>query len=137
MTSDRVVYVHHLTRTRVRPTRDTPRKPGCARRRRSVTVTVVAELVIRPVDPHDEADMDGFQDVYAAAERSEDPEVGLYSREDGVAMLTSPDPSSLFEAFGALQGGRMVGESILMGSNRDNLHMARLLLWVHPQHQRQ
>jgi GNAT superfamily N-acetyltransferase len=100
-------------------------------------VTVVAELVIRPVDPHDEADMDGFQDVSAAAERAEDPEVGLYSREDGVAMLTSPDPASLFEGFGAMHGGRMIAESILMGSKRDNLHMARLLLWVDPHHQRQ
>jgi GNAT superfamily N-acetyltransferase len=100
-------------------------------------VTVVPELVIRPVDPHDEADMDGFQRVYAEAELAEDPQVGLYSREDGVAMLTSADPSSLFEGFGAYLGGRMIGESILMGSNRDNLHLARLLLWVDPHHQRQ
>jgi hypothetical protein len=49
----------------------------------SLTVANVAELVIRPVDPHDDADMDGFQRVYAAAERAEDPgstRVGMRSR---------------------------------------------------------
>jgi hypothetical protein len=39
-------------------------------------VAGVSELMIRPVDPYDEADLDGFQDVYAAAERAEDPDVG-------------------------------------------------------------
>jgi GNAT superfamily N-acetyltransferase len=93
----------------------------------------VPELLIRPLDPTNDADMDGFQDVYAAAERAEDPGVGLYSREDGIAMLTS-DTASLFDAFGAFHEGRMVGESILMGSTRDNLEVAQVLLWVHPDH---
>jgi GNAT superfamily N-acetyltransferase len=99
-------------------------------------VASVSELVIRPVDPHDDADMDGFQDVYAAAERAEDPDVALYSRQDGVAMLTS-DAAELFDAFGAFVDDRMVAESILMGSTRDNLEVAQLLLWVEPRHQRQ
>ncbi len=81
--------------------------------------------------------MDGFQDVYAAAERAEDPDVGLYSREDGVAMLTAGNPAELFDASGAFVDGRMVGEWILMGSTRDNLEVGQLLLWVDPQHQRQ
>src|SRR5262245_21005238 len=81
--------------------------------------------------------MDGFQHVYTAAERAEDPDVALYSREDGVAMMTSTDGSALFEAFGAFHDGTMVGESILMGSHRDNLNVARLLLWVDPVHQHQ
>jgi len=98
-------------------------------------VAGVSELVIRPVDPYDEADLDGFQDVYAAAERAEDPDVGLYSREDGFAMLTS-DTAELFDAFGAFVDGSMVGESILMGSTRDNLELAQVLVWVDPRHQR-
>ena len=49
----------------------------------------VSELVIRPVDPRDDADMDAFQSVYAAAERAEDADAALYSREDGVTMLLS------------------------------------------------
>jgi GNAT superfamily N-acetyltransferase len=93
----------------------------------------VSDLVIRPVDPHDAADMDGFQQVYAAAERSEDPEVGLYSRDDAIAMLTS-DTQEMFDGFGAFVDGRMVGESILMGSTRDNLQVAQVLLWVDPGH---
>jgi GNAT superfamily N-acetyltransferase len=100
-------------------------------------VTDVSDLEIRPLDPTDDADMDGFQDVYVAAERAEDPDVALYSREDGIAMMTSTDSSALFEAFGAFRDGRMVGESILMGSHRDNLNAARLLLWVDPSEQRQ
>jgi GNAT superfamily N-acetyltransferase len=93
-------------------------------------------MEIRPVDPHDEADMDAFQQVYAAAELAEDPEIGLYSRADAVAMLTS-GPETLFDGFGAFVDGRMVAEAILMGSTRDNLEVAQLLLWVDPHHRRQ
>ena len=102
----------------------------------SATVTGVPELVIRPVDPHDNTDMEGFQRVYAEAERAEDPEVGLYSRADAIAMLTSEDESSLFDGFAGFMDGDMVGETILMGSNRDNLAVAQLLIWVDPAHQR-
>jgi GNAT superfamily N-acetyltransferase len=100
-------------------------------------VNDVSELLIRPLDPTDDADMDGFQDVYAAAEQAEDPDVALYSREDGVAMMSGEDSSLLFDAFGAFLDDRMVAESILIGSHRDNLHMARMLLWVDPRHQHQ
>ncbi|HEX4687178.1 MAG TPA: GNAT family N-acetyltransferase [Nocardioides sp.] len=92
------------------------------------------ELVIRPLDPASDADMDGFQDVYAAAELAEDPHAALYSRADGIAMLTSTDTATFFDAFGAFHGDRMVGESVLMGSKRDNLDTAQLLLWVDPAH---
>ena len=88
----------------------------------------MSELVIRPLDPHDDADMDGFQDVYAASELAEDPDAALYSREDGIAMLTSGDQSSLFDAFGAFVNDRMVAETILMGSLRDNLELGQVLL---------
>ncbi|MFZ2015870.1 MAG: GNAT family N-acetyltransferase [Nocardioides sp.] len=94
------------------------------------------ELEIRPVDPLDDADMDAFQEVYAAAERAEDPDARLYSREDAVAMLASGDTANFFDAFGAYVDGRMVGESMLMGGTRDNVHVAQLLLWVDPAHQR-
>ena len=96
------------------PTRRT--NPVARRALRSAPWTDVPELVIRPLDPHDDADMDGFQDVYAAAELAEDPDAALYSREDGIAMLTSGDQASLFDAFGAFVNDRMVAETILMGS---------------------
>lgn len=91
----------------------------------------MSDLLIRPVDPHDDADMDAFQQVYAAAELAEDPGVGLYSREDAVALLTV-DSAQLFDAYGAFVDGVMVGESVLMGSTRDNLELGQLLLWVDP-----
>jgi GNAT superfamily N-acetyltransferase len=100
-------------------------------------VTDVAELVIRALDPASDTDMDGFQNVYAAAELAEDPDAALYSRADAVAMLTNEDASSLFDAFGAFVGDRMVAEAILMGSLRDNLALGQVLLWVHPEHRRQ
>jgi GNAT superfamily N-acetyltransferase len=99
-------------------------------------VTVVPEPVTRPLDPADDADMDAFQDVYAAAELAEDPEASLYSREDGAAMLSTPESASLFDAFGTFAGDRMVAETILMGSMRDNLELGQVLLWVDPQHRR-
>ena len=96
----------------------------------------MSDLLIRRLDPVDDADMDGFQEVYAAAELAEDPDVGLYSREDAVAMLTS-ETAEIFQAWGAFVDGRMVAESILTGSTRDNLQLAQLLLWVDPPRQRQ
>jgi GNAT superfamily N-acetyltransferase len=97
----------------------------------------MSELVVRPLDPASDSDMDGFQDVYAASELAEDPDAALYSREDGISMLAGGNPAALFEAFGAFLGDEMVGESILMGSRRDNLELAQLLLWVDPSHRRQ
>lgn len=96
----------------------------------------MSELLIRSLDPADDADMDGFQDVYAAAELAEDPEAALYSRADGIAMLNNGDSTSLFDAFGAFAGDRMVAETILMGSLRDNLELGQVLLWVDPDHRR-
>jgi GNAT superfamily N-acetyltransferase len=97
----------------------------------------VSELVIRRLDAASDADMDGFQGVYAAAELAEDPHAALYSRADGVAMLTTGDSTSLFDAFGAFLGDRMVAETILLGSLRDNLALGQILLWVHPAHRGQ
>ena len=104
------------------------RKPGCDEGRRTRTVIAVPELLIRRLDATNDADMDGFQDVYAAAELAEDPQAALYSRADGVAMLSTGDSTSLFDAFGAFLGGRMVAETILLGSLRDNLELGQVLL---------
>ena len=89
-------------------------------------------LVIRAVDPYDDADMDAFQDVYAAAELAEDPSAPLYSREDGVSLLTSTSAGYFWDGFGAFLDGRMVGESMLTGGLRDTLGTARVFVWVAP-----
>jgi GNAT superfamily N-acetyltransferase len=96
----------------------------------------VPEIVIRPLDPADERDMDGFQDVYAAAERAEDPDAALYSREDGIAILSHADGGHRTAAFGAFDSDRMVGEVMVSLPQLDNLDLARVWLWVHPSHQR-
>jgi len=101
-------------------------------------VTLVADLEIRPVDPRDDADMDAFQAVYAAAELAEDPDAALYSRADGVTLLLSSGTGGqLWEGYGAFAGGRMLGELIVTAPLRDNLHVARIFIWVDPVHQRQ
>ncbi|MGA8247202.1 MAG: GNAT family N-acetyltransferase [Nocardioides sp.] len=96
----------------------------------------MSELEIRPLDPYDDADMDGFQEVYAAAELAEDPDAHLYSRADGIAMLTSKDGGYTADAFGAFVGARMVGESMVNRFLRDNLDLANVWVWVDPDHQR-
>jgi len=88
--------------------------------------------VIRAVDPDDDADMDGFQDVYAAAERAEDPTAPLYSREDAVSMLASTSRGYFWDGYGAFLEGRMVGESMITGGLRDTLGTARVFVWVAP-----
>jgi GNAT superfamily N-acetyltransferase len=101
-------------------------------------------IVIRELDPSDGRDMDGFQDVYVAAELAEDPDAALYSREDGISILTETDGGNLTAAFGAFlpgtsggqPGGEMVGELMVGLPQLDNLDTANLWLWVHPDHQR-
>ena len=100
-------------------------------------VTDVTELAIRAVDPLDDDDMDAFQNVYAAAERNEDPEAALYSRADGVTMLVSSGTGGeLCEAYGAFAGDVMVGELMITAPLHDNLQVARVWIWVDPAHQR-
>jgi GNAT superfamily N-acetyltransferase len=97
----------------------------------------VPELLIREVDPYDDVDMDAFQDVYAAAERAEDPDTALYSREDAVALLTSVSTTYLWDGFGAFFDGTMVGELIVTGERRADARTARVWVWVHPARARQ
>jgi GNAT superfamily N-acetyltransferase len=99
-------------------------------------VSAVPALEIRPVDPHDDDDMDAFQRVYADAELAEDPEAPLYSREDAISMLTSTDSGYFCEGFGGFADGLMVGETLVSGSRRDNLDIARVWVWVDPIHGR-
>jgi GNAT superfamily N-acetyltransferase len=91
---------------------------------------------MRGLDPHDEVDMDAFQAVYAVAELAEDPDAHLYSRADGISILTSKDGGFTADAFGAFVDGRMVGESMVHRSLHDNLDLATLWVWVDPDHQR-
>jgi GNAT superfamily N-acetyltransferase len=97
----------------------------------------VDDLLIRPVDPRDDPDMDSFQEVYAEAERAEDPEAALYSRADAVAMLLgSGTGGELCEGYAACVGDRMLGELMLTAPLRDNLQVVRVWIWVRPSHQR-
>jgi GNAT superfamily N-acetyltransferase len=97
----------------------------------------VSGLEIRALDPRDDADMDAFQEVYAAAELAEDRDAALFSQEDGVAMLlASGTGGQLCEGYGAFADGRMVGELMVTAPLSDNLEVARVWIWVHPDQQR-
>lgn len=100
------------------------------------TVSPVPEPQLRRLDPADDADMDAFQDVYVAAELAEDPEAALYSREDGVSILSSRDGGTIASAYGAFVDGLMVGEAMVVLPQRDSLDTARVYCWVRPDHQR-
>jgi GNAT superfamily N-acetyltransferase len=117
-------------------TRHADAKPRCAARPATVTVGDVSELVIRLVDPYDDEDMDGFQQVYADAEHAEDPEPALYSRADAVRMLTSTDSGFFAQGWGAFLDGVMVGEAMVSGSSDDAADLARVWVWVRPGHRR-
>ncbi|HEX4472609.1 MAG TPA: GNAT family N-acetyltransferase [Nocardioides sp.] len=99
-------------------------------------MTQVERLEVRAVDPTDEAGLDAFLEVYAAAERAEDPAARLYSRADAASLLGSRDPSSFFAGYGAFVGGEVLGVAILTGSTRDNVALAQAQAWVHPAHRR-
>lgn len=96
----------------------------------------MSELLIRAVDAGDDADMDAFQEVYATAERAEDPGAPLYSREDAVRMLSSTDGGFFCDGLGAFTDGRMVGEAMVNGSRHDASALARVWVWVDPGHTR-
>jgi GNAT superfamily N-acetyltransferase len=96
----------------------------------------VPELVIRRLDPSDDADMDGFQEVYEAAELAEDPDAALYSREDGISILGTDDGGRRAWGFGAFEEGRMVGEVMVSIGLTDNLDTATVWIWVTPSSQR-
>jgi GNAT superfamily N-acetyltransferase len=119
---------------------DTPGSDGRRNRLpvalRRATVDAVSEIEIRRLDPCDDADMDGFQSVYVAAELAEDPDAALYSREDGISILTATDGGFAAEGFGAFENGTMLAESMVNRPLRDNLSLTLLWLWVHPDHQR-
>jgi GNAT superfamily N-acetyltransferase len=97
----------------------------------------VSEIAIRRLDPADTSDMDAFQDVYASAELAEDPQAALYSREDGIALLTSTEGGSLTSGYGAFAGEQMVGELMVGLPQLDNRDTAFVWIWVDPAHQRQ
>lgn len=96
----------------------------------------MSDLVIRAVDPYDDADMDAFQQVYAAAERADDPDAPLYSRADGVAMLSSSGGGFFTDGLAAFVGEEMVGEAMVNGASDDASRLARVWIWVAPRHSR-
>ncbi|HEX3931193.1 MAG TPA: GNAT family N-acetyltransferase [Nocardioides sp.] len=96
----------------------------------------MTELVIRPVDAQDPPDVDAFVSVYGAAERAADPEARLATSADATAMLGSQDMSFFLEGYGAFADDRLLAVSMTSGGRRDNLTLAQIQVWVHPDHRR-
>ena len=89
-------------------------------------------LVIRPVDPWDEDEMDVLQAQYVEAQRAEVPDARVYSRADSVALLRREPGGVFYHAFAGFDGDEMVGQTWVVGSTIDNLHLAHLWAWVPP-----
>jgi GNAT superfamily N-acetyltransferase len=96
----------------------------------------VTELEIRPVDPRDSADVDAFLSAYGASEQAADPEARLFTRADAGSMLGSDDTAFFLEGYGAFADGAIQGVAMTSGGLRDNLTLAQLQVWVHPEHRR-
>ena len=82
-------------------------------------------LVLRPVDPWDEAEMDVLQDLYVEAARAEVPDARLYSRADSVAPLRREGGEVFSHAFAALDDEAMVGQAWVVGNTVANTHVER------------
>ena len=92
-------------------------------------------LTIRPVDPWDEDEMDVLQAQYAEAARAEVPDARVYSRADSVTLLRRQEGGMFYHAFAGFEGPdntEMVGQTWVVGSTVDNLHLAHLWAWVPP-----
>ena len=89
-------------------------------------------LTIRPVDPWDEDEMDLLQAQYVEAQRAEVPDARVYSRADSVALLRREPGGVFYHAFAGLDGDELVGQTWVVGSTIDNLHLAHLWAWVPP-----
>jgi RimJ/RimL family protein N-acetyltransferase len=89
-------------------------------------------LSIRPVDPWDEDEMDVLQALYVEAQRAEVPDARVYSRADSVALLRRTEGGVFYHAFAGFEGDHMVGQTWVVGSTIDNLHLAHLWAWVPP-----
>jgi GNAT superfamily N-acetyltransferase len=84
------------------------------------------------VDPWDEDEMDVLQALYVEAQRAEVPDARVYSRADSVALLRRQEGGVFYHAFAGFEGDRMVGQTWVVGSTIDNLHLAHLWAWVPP-----
>ena len=92
-------------------------------------------LTIRPVDPWDVHEMDVLQEQYVEAQRAEMPDARVYSRADSVALLRRTEGGVFYHAFAGFDGPdhtEMVGQTWVVGSRIDNLHLAHLWAWVPP-----
>ncbi|HET7386278.1 MAG TPA: GNAT family N-acetyltransferase [Nocardioidaceae bacterium] len=89
-------------------------------------------MTIRRVDPADDAEMREYQRLYELAERAEMPDAVAYTLDDAVTVLSRPSLGSRYEGYAAFEGGRMVGEGMIVCSIEDNLDRARMWVWVPP-----
>ena len=90
-------------------------------------------LSIRPVDPWDEDEMDVLQALYVeAAPRRGPRRPRLLARRQRGPTCDVPRAASFYHAFAGFEGDQMVGQTWVVGSTIDNLHLAHLWAWVPP-----
>ncbi|HEX4699182.1 MAG TPA: GNAT family N-acetyltransferase [Actinomycetes bacterium] len=98
--------------------------------------TTVPELIIVPVDPHDDEAVGRRTDLHIAAEEADLPGDPPISRIVQAGMLRHPWPGTERLAWLAMANGEAVGALDFDLSTVDNLDTAPFGLEVHPQHRR-
>lgn len=96
-------------------------------------------MQIEQVDPADEADFSRWFAVVDAWQREERPEEpGWFEHElrAGALAHAGPDADELHRFFVAVADGQVLGAARFDLPQRDNTHLAELLLVVHPDHRR-
>ena len=93
-------------------------------------------MQIRPLNPHDEAELARFHEIGDVAERFEREYAANWTLDELRIELTEDDPSERKDAVVAIDGDDIVGAGIAFSAKTDNLHLSWLMPWVEPQYRR-
>jgi GNAT superfamily N-acetyltransferase len=92
--------------------------------------------VIVEIDPHDDAALQAWHDVYLAAERHERPFAVPWMFEEVRAQVRAPAVAAELVSLALLEDGDVVATGGLRLPLMDNLEIASLLVHTHPRHRR-
>lgn len=93
-------------------------------------------MQIRPLNPHDEAELARFHEIGDVAERFEREYAATWTLDEMRIELTEDDPSERKDAVVAVDGDDILGAGIAFSATTDNLHLSWLVPWVEPEHRR-
>ena len=93
-------------------------------------------MQIRPLNPHDEAELARFHEIGDVAERFEREFAANWTLDELRVELTEDDPSERKDAVVAVDGDEIIGAGMAFSALTDNLHLSWLAPWVEPRYRR-